>query len=48
MKKIKEMIESAPTRKMAVDALNAMQIFGDITESQFEKGRKLIRKEFAK
>ena len=46
MKKIREMIESAPTKKMAREMLNTFRIFGDITEKQYEKGRELIKKEF--
>ena len=46
MKKIREMIESAPTEKMAREMLNTMKIFSDITEEQYEKGRELIREEF--
>ena len=48
MKKIKEMIESAPTKSMAIDMLNTWRTFGNITESQYEKGRKLITNEFKK
>tara|TARA_Y100000385_G_scaffold166436_1_gene172533 strand:- start:3490 stop:3633 length:144 start_codon:yes stop_codon:yes gene_type:complete len=46
MKKIKDMIESAPSKKDAMEMLNTFKIFGDITEKQYEKGRELIRKEF--
>jgi hypothetical protein len=46
MKEVREMIESAPTKKMAREMLNTFKIFGDITEKQYEKGRELIRKEF--
>jgi hypothetical protein len=45
MKKIKHMIETAPTKSMAIDMLNTWKIFGNITERQYEKGRKLITKE---
>lgn len=47
MKKIKEMIESAPTRSAARDMLNTWRLFGRITEEQYEKGRELIAKEFS-
>ena len=46
MKKIKHMIETAPTKSMAIDMLNTWRTFGNITESQYEKGRKLITEEF--
>ena len=46
MKKIKEMIESAPTKKMAMEMLESMRIFGDINEVNYKKGRSLIKKEF--
>ena len=46
MKKIKEMIESAPTKKMAREMLNTFRLFGDITEEQYTKGCELIREEF--
>jgi len=48
MKKIKEMIEEAPTKKMAIEMLNSMRIFGDVSDINYEKGKKLIRKEFTK
>jgi hypothetical protein len=48
MKKIKEMIETAPTKSIAIEMLNVYRIFGDINQTQYEKGRELIRKEFAK
>ena len=40
------MIETAPTKSMAMDMLNTWKIFGNITECQYEKGRQLIREEF--
>ncbi len=39
------MIETSPTKSMAIDMLNTWKIFGNITERQYEKGRKLITKE---
>jgi hypothetical protein len=48
LKKIKDMIESAPTKIMAIDMLNTYRTFSDVTQAQFEKGRKLIEKEFQK
>jgi hypothetical protein len=46
MKKIKEMIETAPTKKYAREMLETWRIFGNITEDQYAKGRKLIQKLF--
>ena len=46
MKRIKEMIETAPTKLMAIDMLNTWRLFGNVTEQQYTKGRELIRKEF--
>jgi len=46
MKRIKEMIETAPTGSMAMEMLETYRIFGDITEAQYKKGRELIRKLF--
>jgi hypothetical protein len=48
MKKIKEMIESAPSKMDAINMLNTWRLFGNITEQQYTKGRELIRSEFAK
>jgi hypothetical protein len=48
MKKIKEMIESAPSKTMAREMLNTWRINGHISQEQYEKGRKLITKEFKK
>jgi hypothetical protein len=47
MKKIKAMVESAPTKKDAKFILDAMRLVGDITEAQYAKGRELIVKEFS-
>jgi hypothetical protein len=46
MKRIKEMIETSPTKSMALNMLETYRIFGDITENQYKKGRELIKKEF--
>lgn len=46
MKKILEIVDTAPTKKMAMDALETLRIFGNITENDYQKGRKLIVKEF--
>lgn len=46
MKKILQIVETAPTKKMAMDALETLRIFGNITEEQYKKGRELIRNEF--
>jgi hypothetical protein len=46
MKKIRQIIDTAPTKTYAINMLNTMQIFGNITESQYKKGKELITKEF--
>lgn len=48
MKKIKNMIESAPTKMDAINMLNTWRTFGNITEEQYNKGRELISEEFKK
>lgn len=48
MKKIIEMIESAPTKSMAMVMLDVHLIYGDISEKQYDKGKKLIIKQFKK
>ena len=48
MKKIKEMIESAPSKTMARETLNTWIMLGHISQEQYEKGRKLITNEFKK
>ena len=47
MKKIKAMIESAPTKKDAMEMLSWMRLYGNLSEVQYQKGRELIRKEFS-
>lgn len=47
MKKIKEMIEDAPTKKMAINMLESMRIFGNMSDVNYKKGRALIKKEFS-
>ncbi len=46
MKKIKNMIETAFTKKDAREMLETYRIFGNITEYQYRKGIKLIKLEF--
>jgi hypothetical protein len=46
MRRIKAMVESAFTKLEAINILNTWRLFGNITETQYNKGRKLIRKEF--
>ena len=46
MKRIKEMIETAPTKSEAMQMLETYKIFGDITAAQYKKGREMIRKLF--
>lgn len=48
MKKIKEMIESAPTKRDAMSMLETWRIFGNVSDTQYAKARELIRKEFEK
>ena len=47
MKKVKAMVESAPTKKDAMEMLEAMRIYGNLSDANYEKGRELIRKEFS-
>ena len=42
------MIKSALTKIDAINMLDTWRIFGNITEQQYTKGRKLIREEFNK
>ncbi len=42
------MIESAPTKSMAMEMLDIYLIYGDISEKQYDKGKKLIVKQFKK
>lgn len=46
MKKIKAMVESAPTKKDAMDMLNWWRLYGNISDANYQKGRELITKEF--
>jgi hypothetical protein len=46
MKKIKEMIESAPNKTMAKEVLNSWRIIGHISEEQYKKGRQIITNQF--
>jgi len=48
MKRIKAMIESAFRKIDAINALDQWRLFGQITEEQYQKGRKLITKTFSK
>jgi hypothetical protein len=43
MKRVKEMIETAPSKKMAMDMLEQWRLFNGLSESLYEKGRKYIR-----
>ena len=47
MKKIRAMVESAPTKKDARMILEAMYLVGNISNVQYQKGRELIHKEFS-
>ena len=42
------MIESAPTKSMAMEMLDIYLIYGDISKKQYDKGKKLITKQFKK
>jgi hypothetical protein len=44
MKKIKEMIETAPSKKDAMDMLETWRLFNGLSESQYANARKYIRK----
>jgi hypothetical protein len=46
MRRIKAMVESAFTKLEAINTLNTWRLFGNITETQYNKGRELIKKEF--
>ena len=46
MKKIKAMIDSAFNKKDAIYMLETLRIFGDISDVEYEKGRKLINKSY--
>jgi hypothetical protein len=46
MKKIKEMISSAASKREAMQILESLRIYGNVNEMQYKKGRELIRKEF--
>jgi hypothetical protein len=48
MKKIKEMIESAPTPRVAKIMLGIHLDYGNINQEQYYKGLKLIFKQFTK
>ena len=47
MKKIKAMIESASSKKDAIEMLNWWRLYGNISDANYQKGREMIRKEFA-
>ncbi len=44
MKKVKEMIETAQSYKDAMDTLETWRLFYGLSESQYVKARKYIRK----
>ena len=46
MKKILEIVNTAPTKKDAMDMLEVLRIFGNITDDEYQKGRELIKEEF--
>lgn len=47
MKKIKAMIESASSKKEAMDLLSWARLYGNLSDAMYQKGRELIRKEFS-
>jgi len=48
MKRIKQMVESAPSAKMAREMLDTMRMLSSVTEEEYKKGQELIKKEFEK
>lgn len=40
MKKVNQMIASAPTKSAAISALETLRIFSNLTEQQYQLGRK--------
>jgi hypothetical protein len=46
MKRIKEMIETSPTKRDAMQMLETWRVFGNVTDDQYQKGRAMIRKYF--
>jgi len=44
MKKVKEMIETAPSKKEAMAMLETWRLFNGLSESLYAKGREYIRK----
>ncbi len=44
MKKVKEMIEAAPSKKAAMDMLETWRLFNGLSGSLYAKGREYIRK----
>jgi hypothetical protein len=48
MSKVKVMIESAFTKRDAMNMLETWKIFKGLSEVDYQKGRELIRKQFDK
>mgnify|MGYP006285936747 CR=1 FL=1 len=46
MKKIKKMLESAPSMESALKVLSWMHMYGSISEEDYKRGKRLIKKEF--
>ena len=46
MNRIKKMIETAPTKRDAMQMLETWRVFGNVTDDQYQKGRDMIRKYF--
>ena len=47
MKKIKAMIESASSKKEAMEMLNWWRLYSNLSDANYQKGREMIRKEFS-
>jgi|TARA_R110000772_G_scaffold196429_1_gene307198 hypothetical protein len=48
MKKIKDMIVTSFSKKDAMEMLETFKIFGSVSETQYQKGKELIRNEYSK
>lgn len=44
MQKVKEMIETAPSKKEAMNMLETWKLFGGLNDSLYKKGREYIQK----
>ena len=46
MKKIKKLLESAPSLESALKVLSWMHMYGSISEEDYKKGKRLAKREF--